>query len=49
MNEQSFSFIDVEEKQWMKREFEEGEVWEVVKNLKGDKALKLDGFSVGFF
>ena len=49
MNEQSFNSIDEEEKQWMEREFEEGEVWEVVRNLKGDKAPRPDGFSIGFF
>jgi hypothetical protein len=49
MNEQSFNSIDEEEKQWMEREFEEGEVWEVVRNLKGDKAPGPDGFSIGFF
>jgi hypothetical protein len=49
MNGQSFNSIDVEEKQWMEREFEEGEVWEVVRNLKGDKALGSDGFYMRFF
>jgi hypothetical protein len=30
------------------RDFEESEVWEVVKHMKGDKALCPDGFSMGF-
>jgi hypothetical protein len=47
MNEQPFNSIDVEEKQWMEREFKEGEVWEVVRNLEGDKAPGPDGFLWG--
>jgi hypothetical protein len=33
----------------MEREFEEEEVCEVVRKLKGDKAPGLDGFSMAFF
>jgi hypothetical protein len=45
----SFLSIDDEEQSWMEREFEEGEVWEVVRNFKGDKAPGPDGFSLAFF
>ena len=31
----------------MEREFKEGEVWEMVSNLKGDKAPGPDGFLWG--
>jgi hypothetical protein len=41
--------IDGGERAWMEREFEENEVWEVVRKLKGDKALGPDGFSKAFF
>jgi hypothetical protein len=33
----------------MEREFEEGEVWEVVWNFKGDKASGPDGITMVFF
>jgi hypothetical protein len=49
MDEQSFNSIDVEERQRMEREFEEGEAWKVMRNSKGDKAPGPDGFSMGFF
>ena len=41
--------IDEGERLWMEREFEEDEVWEVVRKMKGDKALGPDGFSMAFF
>jgi hypothetical protein len=45
----SFLSIDDGERIWMEREFEECEVWEVVTNFKGDKALGPDGFTIAFF
>jgi hypothetical protein len=47
----SFSFrsIDVEERNWMEREFEQSEVLEVMRNFNGDKAQGLDRFSMAFF
>ncbi len=32
----------------MERDFEESEVFEVVRAMNGDKALRPDGFSLGF-
>ena len=49
MDNQAFSSIDEEEKVWLERYFEEMEVWEVVKGMEGDKALRLDGFTKAFF
>jgi hypothetical protein len=40
--------IDEGERVWMEREFEEEEVWEVVRKMKGDKAPGPDGFSMAF-
>jgi hypothetical protein len=34
---------------WLEGEFEENEVWEVVRDLNGDKAPGPDGFSMAFF
>jgi hypothetical protein len=45
----SFSSIDAEESNWLEWEFEEQEVWEVVRNLNGDKAPGPDGFTMAFF
>jgi len=45
----SFQAIGEEEGSWLERDFEESEVFEVVKNLNGDKASRHDGFSLGFF
>jgi len=45
----SFSSIDVEERIWLERDFEEQEVWEVVRDLNGDKAPGPDGFTMAFF
>jgi hypothetical protein len=39
----------MEGKIWLERDFEENEVWEVVKGMEGDKAPGLDGFSMAFF
>jgi hypothetical protein len=41
-----FSPIDAEKGTWLEREFEEQEVWEVVCNLNGDKALGPNGFTM---
>ena len=49
MDNQVFSSIDEEEKMWLERDFEEMEVWEVVKGIDGDKALGPDGFTMAFF
>jgi hypothetical protein len=35
----SFDSIDEAEASWLERDFEEREVWEVVKAMNGDKAL----------
>jgi hypothetical protein len=39
----------MEGKIWLERDFEENEVWEVVKGMEGDKAPGPDGFSMAFF
>jgi hypothetical protein len=46
---ENFNSIDEGERVWMEREFEEEEVWEVVRKMKGDKAPGPDGFSMAFF
>jgi hypothetical protein len=45
----SFSSIDAEERLWLERDFEEQEVWDVVRDLNGDKAPGPDGFTMAFF
>lgn len=45
----SFSSIDVDVCLWLERGFEEQEVWEVVREMNGDKAPGPDGFSMAFF
>jgi hypothetical protein len=45
----SFRSIDVEERIWMEREFEQSEVLEVMINFNGDKAQGPDKFSMAFF
>jgi hypothetical protein len=49
MDNQDFLSIDVEEKNWLERDFEEKEVWELVKGMEGDKAPGLDGYTMAFF
>jgi hypothetical protein len=49
MDNQVFSSIDEEEKMWLERDFEEMEVWEVMKGMDGDKAPGPDGFTMAFF
>jgi len=40
----SFPSIDADERNWLERDFEENEVWEVVRYLNGDKTPGHDGF-----
>jgi hypothetical protein len=40
----SFLFIDPDERNWLERDFEEHEVWEVVRDMNGP-----DGFFMDFF
>jgi len=47
VDELSFSSIDAEERIWLERDIEE--VWEVVWDLNGDKALGPDGFAMVLF
>lgn len=45
----SFLSIDAYESIWLEREFDEQEVWKVVRGLNGYKALGPDGFTMAFF
>jgi hypothetical protein len=45
----SFDSIDEVAASWLEKDFEEREVWEVVKTMNGDKASGLDGYSMAFF
>uniref|UniRef100_A0A2N9F873 Reverse transcriptase zinc-binding domain-containing protein n=1 Tax=Fagus sylvatica TaxID=28930 RepID=A0A2N9F873_FAGSY len=45
----AFSSISTEEAKWLERSFEEEEVFNVVSNMSGDKALGPDGFPMTFF
>jgi len=49
VDEISFSSIDADECLWLERGFEEQKVWEVVREMNGDKAPGPDGFSMAFF
>jgi len=44
----SFLSIDADDSIWLEREFEE-EVWDVIRDLNGDKALGPNGFTMAFF
>jgi hypothetical protein len=44
----SFMSIATDESIWLETDFEQ-EVWEVVRDLNGDKAPGLDGFTMAFF
>ncbi len=44
----SFLSIDEDESIWLERDFEE-EVWDVIRELNGDKAPGPDGFTMAFF
>ena len=46
---ENINSIDEGERVWMEREFEEEEVWKVVRKMKSDKASGPDGFSMTFF
>jgi hypothetical protein len=45
----SFLSIDAEESIWLERAFEEKEVWDVIRDLNGDKAPSPDDFTMAFF
>jgi len=45
----SFISIDEDESIWLERDFEEKEVWDVIRELNGDKAPGPDGFTMAFF
>jgi hypothetical protein len=45
----SFLSIDADESIWLERAFEEKEVWDVIRDLNGDKASGLDEFTLAFF
>jgi hypothetical protein len=45
----SFDSIDETKARWLDRDFEEREVWEVVRAMNSDKALGPYGFSMAFF
>jgi hypothetical protein len=48
LNDLSFVSIDTEERNWLERDFEVLEVWEVVRDINGDKTPTPDGFSIAF-
>jgi hypothetical protein len=48
-NDLSFLSIDEDDRLWVEREFEEDEIWGVIRNFKGDNALGPDGFTMAFF
>jgi len=45
----SFLSIDADDSIWLEREFEENEVWDVIRDLNGDKASSPNGFTMAFF
>jgi hypothetical protein len=45
----SFLSIDANESTWLERELEENEMWDVVRDLNGDKVPGLDSFTMTFF
>jgi hypothetical protein len=45
----SFLSIDADEIIWLEREFEDEEVWDVVRHMNGDKAPGPNGFTMAFF
>ena len=44
----SFLSIDADNSNWVEREFEEQELWQVVRELNGNKAPRPDGFTMAF-
>lgn len=49
LDNMEFDCIGAEHVQWLEREFEEEEIWEVVFGSGGEKALSPDGFPMAFF
>ena len=49
LDDVEFSSISVEDASWLDRPFEEEEVFGVINDFNGDKALGPDGFSMAFF
>ena len=49
LDDVEFSCISEEDALWLDRPFDEDEVFGVISDFKGDKALGLDGFSMAFF
>jgi hypothetical protein len=49
LNGLSLIFIDACERSWLGRDFEESEVWEVMRDLNGDKTPDPNRFSMAFF
>jgi hypothetical protein len=45
----SFNSIDEAKANWLKRDFEEGEMLKVVKSMNCDKASGPNNFSIAFF
>jgi hypothetical protein len=45
----SFLSIDADKRIWLEREFEEKGVWDVVRDLNGDKAPGPNSFTMAFF
>jgi hypothetical protein len=45
----SFLSIDANESTWLERKLEENEMWDVVRDLNGDKVPGLDSFTMTFF
>jgi hypothetical protein len=45
----SFLSIDEDESIWLERDFEEKEVWDVIRELNGDKAPGPDSLTMAFF
>ena len=49
LDDVDFSSISVEDASWLDRPFEEEEVFEVINDFNGEKALGPNGFSMAFF
>ena len=49
LNDVNFSSISVEDASWLDRPFEEEEVFGVINDFNGEKALGPNGFSMAFF
>lgn len=44
-----FDLISSQDRDRIEKPFQEDEIWNVVKGMKGDKAPGLDGFTISFF